>query len=351
MKKIQYIFYVVLIAAVLGACFIPMEGKGNLTISWGNTSSRAFFESLDTLSSINVVITDTADNTIINETLNNSSSVSYTVEPGIWTITVKGYVKETLSVMGIEQVTVEAGKIATVELGLYTVTEVKNWRALNDAIGANDEVYAKSPGREELFILTGNFIASSTITIQRPIILISEDITVVERQFGNFIEPFFNITAPNASNAILTLGKPGMTGTITFDGQGSGESPLITIGKTGINTRGTLVLHNGVRLQNNQSYCGEESTAGGVYVNSTGIFTMYGGSIRLNEVIVSQGAREQKIYSGGGVCVAGRFIAYGGEIVNNNCFDNNAHAVLVKQDGFFSFAKGVKINNNDVLYE
>ncbi len=107
------------------------------------------------------------------------------------------------------------------------------------------------------------------------------------------------------SNAVLNLGSPTMTGTLTFDG-GSFTNTSASLVLNYQN--GTLNLYDGVILKNNIS--GFEGS--GVY--NEGTFNMYGGTIVSNVSFGLGGGVDNAGYWGGSKAV---FNMYGGLIAHN----------------------------------
>ncbi len=351
MKKVLYGFGLVLLAALAISCSVPVldsvtgvtdgiNEKGTLSIVWGNSSPSArSFVTTDEMSSLSyeINLTGPGDGEPITETVGVGDSLdkTFAVTPGLWTITIKGYkpaaaaAGETLRLMGIEQVMVEAGKSNSKAVGMYTAAEVdidqENWEdSFWAAIESENNTgfnQTKSDGsswtREELIILKGTEDKELVLTrngdamIIRPIILIAE-VNVTIKRYTDLTEsihysPFFEVTSgEEISGGRLTLGKPGMTGGIIFDGtvdDGDSSESLMRVYEGG-----ELIINDTVTIKN-----GYTKDGGGVYVAAGGKLTMEGGSITGNTATSK----------GGGVYVEydGDYEKNGGDI-SGNSFQN-----------------------------
>jgi hypothetical protein len=197
---------------------------------------------------------------------------------------------------------------------------------------------SRSPGytREDL---TDQFSYSGA---ENPIVLIPADgadtITInvglnVGRDLTLMPPPGKNITLKRGTGGAIinmstttgytvTLGQPGMTGTLTIDGGGiwneahtditggiSAEYPAINV------SYGTLAMYPGVTIQNNKDTSTSEYTqGGGILVSTNGKFYMYGGSIINNMAAGSSTIGG----SGGGIFVSGGLVDIQGGTISGN---------------------------------
>jgi len=95
---------------------------------------------------------------------------------------------------------------------------------------------------------------------------------------------------------------------VTLKGHSSNNTPLIYV-----NGRGTLIMESGSKIMGNtNSQYIYDGSAGGIYVDMDGIFTMKGGEI--------SGMKGSSSYMAGGVFIGdgGRFSMEGGKITKNN---------------------------------
>lgn len=339
MKTRRFVFCISLIVSVFFAsCFSPWSGdEGSLTIVWGKSASSRYFVSEEyDMPYFDYEITLTGPGETVREVVsyNTAFSKTFTVAPGTWTVTIKGGYLETytspgmndsyfyLRALGIEQVDVKSGKNAPTVIPMYTATEVYSWDQLESSIAFNDFDPIYNPdanSREEVFVLKGPFnednednIAGTTISITRPIILVAEnDVTLVRPDSArghDRYNPFFAIYSGQFPGLVrLTLGLPGMAGTLTLDNGGEDSSSLVNVYSSG-----ALVMNSGVTIKGFSGVYG-----GGVYVMSNGTFTMNGGTIRGNEASASgPGA----FPAGGGVFVeeGGTYNGKGGSLSNNS---------------------------------
>ena len=277
MKTTRFII-LFLIAVLLGSCFGPWNGeenspsgKGTLSIVWGNNTAvaRSFVQESDIQGfSYNVVLTGPGETQ--DQTFTGVPSATFTVIPGTWTVTVKGYQSTTngdyLRVMGIEQIEVTPGPNAAKPVAIYTASEAGSWAYLENIILSNDTAYAREPSREELIIIKNSFnfnILDNTIYINRPVILIAESNVTIGRSepatTTGFVFPSFFCVG---SGGTLTLGKPGMTGTLTINNRNEKSESLVKVNSgTG---SGRLIVNNGVTITGGNVPAPDRG--GGVYV-------------------------------------------------------------------------------------
>ena len=329
--KMQYskfsIVPVLVLTVLLSACFNSLaEQEGKLSIVWGKTgNSRAFLQEGD-LPGLRYFVTLTGPGKTQEHSFFRVPSATFTVIPGTWTVTIKGYESsfygDFLKVLGIEQVHVTAGRNGVKTASMYTASEAGSWAELNGIVsGENNSSFTDTsfPGgvREEIIIIKNSFDfnpqnGDGTINIIRPIILISETDEIIGRD-GTWPSPFASFFSVS-SGGILTLGKSGMAGALTFDNEEEDSESLLTVkGVTG----GSLIMNSGVTITG-----GNTVNGGAVYVEQDSVFTMNGGTISGNK---SAG-------SGGGVFVksGGTFVHNGGTIRGNEP-DNVYHEVILPE--------------------
>ena len=315
MKKFLYSGSFFLIAVLICACFSPWQGdEGNLSIVWGNSGNSRWVNDLDDINVFKVILKGPGGT--IEEEFNGIPGANFSVIPGTWSVTVKGGKYDPpmpdffLEVMGIEQVEVKAGEKSSEKINMYTVFEVYDWSTLNADMAANNGSYniaypgAPPPPRTEILLIKNNLKADSPINIIRPIIIVAEKPVTIRRNPGFDYDSFFNVSGTDPK---LSLGCPGMTGTITLDG--AGVNPSLSLGPSVVNlSNGNFVLWNGVTIRNNKSSYG----GGGVSITS-GTFTMNGGNINDNTVLEHNGDS----YGGGVFMTGGIFNMNGGNINGN----------------------------------
>lgn len=123
------------------------------------------------------------------------------------------------------------------------------------------------------FVITENLTATSTITVSKPVKIISDKNVTITRgnsiDGANFEDAFFKVES--AGNLELE-GKENST--ITLDGGNANESPILATAPL-ITSSGNLTLTN-CTLQNNKN---TSTTPGGAIYISAGKFTMNGGII------------------------------------------------------------------------
>ena len=359
MKKLINVSCLILTALLITTCFSPWRGDdNNLTIVWGQgTNSRLYYQK-DFGDDINVFwVTIKGPGTTIEQQFKDVSGAAFSLSPGIWNVSVKGgYIRydypgleydvpNLYSVMGVEQIEIKAGQKTKADIQMYNAKEVHSWEELYDTIDVNANGftdftncaeptcpnYGSPHVHEQIVVLKSGepyaageyeidsaWYGSGWITIKRPVTLIAEDPITITRRDG-FHDTFFEINWD-----CLTLGKPGMTGTITIDGRSninSSESlevpgvpgftsPLISVnGPESTGVKGELVMYDGVTLRNNIAQIG-----GAVCVLPEAVFTMYGGRITGNTAVgfpeTSGGVGGNEKARGGGVYVGLDTISY-----------------------------------------
>ena len=349
MKTQRFIFCMILAAVVFVSCFSPWKGEeGNLTIVWGKSPASREFVKASELPVFNYWVTLIGPGEKQEQGFKGVPSATFTVTPGTWTVTIKGYKEQEtagngglntgrLMVMGIEQVQVTPGRNAPKKIAIYTATGVSNWEDLDFFITENNNWYEEeleSGSREEIIVIQESFdfitgvgeFDDGRISIRRPIILIAEsDVTIgrpVERPSGlNYYASFFDVN----TGGRLTLGLPGMTGTLTIDNENEPSQSLIQV-YGGNNPQGELIMNKGVTVKNGYFYDARSNqgmAGAGVFVAEGAAFTMNGGIITGNQTksvtVQTQGENEDYYPSGGGVLVqdGGRFVRNGGTISGN----------------------------------
>ena len=319
MKKLFYSGCFFLVVIILSTCFSPWRGEeGNLTIYWGKSENSRLVELWD-MGTFYYRIILKGPGGIIEEEIYGKPGASFSLIPGTWSVIVKGgeYIsgasltdplRFNLRVMGIEQIEVKTGSKTSETVNMYTAYEAFNWGDIYSGIAAYQG--SSNPSNREVIIFINNsksFPAHTwPLPIDYPVILVAEKPVTITRQPG-FSDEFFNVIT---STGRLTLGLPGMIGTLTLDG-GYSANPLITISGSA-----SLIMNNGVTLQNNENNMGD---GGGIKVQS-GSFTMNGGSIIGNTALAQDlGAGSPNGTQGGGVYVdsTGAFTMNGGTISNN----------------------------------
>ena len=382
MRILRYIFYFAFISVLFGACFSFWSGdEDNLTIVWGNTGNNRSFVEEEDLASYRFTVTLTGPGPKQEETFTGVPSASFKVIPGLWTVTIKGegisYITGPfpgthyeLKVMGIEQVEVTDGKNDPKVIKIYTATVVDSWDGLYFAVNdlsKTSGLYPSEDGppREELILLTESFEIENLaefppeiygIQINRPIILVTETPVVISN-VNEIGDSFFTII----DGASLTLGLPGMTGTLTLNDNFYGfDVPIINI--SGDNMTTTFVLNSGVTITGRDNKP-SGIHGGGVYVGGEDtIFTMNGGSIIGNEATIGGGVfvgykatfimnngnigKNASEFRGGGVFVDydATFIMNGGTI-SNNTTDDGGGGVFVDGPGSFVMNGGTISGN------
>ena len=382
--KAIHLFIFSLIVVLLGSCFIPWSGEGNDTgtgnfsIFWGDSGINRAYVDQSELQNFEYKITLTGPGETQEKKLNGVRSASFTVTPGDWTVTVKGYSNSgetdpVLRLMGIEKVQIKPGRNTAKTINMYTASESDNWDdLLNNKIGGSNYIsFDPINPRTEIIVLTnkpGDWEVYKAIEISRPIILIAEeDITITRGNIGGSIFAIAGSVTP-PKHGSLTLGMPGMTGTITLDGSAEtintpSDDSLILIGSP--LGPAHLIMNEGITLKNNTvgiTLLSDIKNGGGIKITN-GSFTMNGGEISGNAAtgngggvfleggtfIMNNGDITSNISSGtgGGVMISfGTFYMNGGNITSNIAGSDNSGGGVYKIPGGTFMQNGGNISDN-----
>jgi len=272
MKKLYAVFMVICMAALV-SCFSPWEGgEGTIRLEFSGIS-RAFVP-LDNgdYKLLDITLTGPGGRelreTVTMPTENGiPRAVRIAVTPGDWIVSVREFRAAGLEAIGFsEPVTVRAGQSVGAPVQMMAATEVSSFEEFGPALSFS-----------QVLVLTGNIVDAGPFEIE------GTDITLISDGDFSIIRPQ---TYPNIFHELLmirgsgrlTLGMPGMSGSITIDGAGvEVQNSLIYI------ATGTLVMHSGVTLT--RGYIAEGVTGitgSAVTVGQNGSFTMHGGTISGN---------------------------------------------------------------------
>jgi hypothetical protein len=289
MKKL-YLGFMAICLAALVSCFSPWEGGDGMIRLEFSGVSRAFVP-LDNGQYNLFVITLTGPGgrelrqtvTLSNELESGSRIAQIAVTPGDWIVSVREFREEapeevTLERIGFsEPVTVRAGQSVGAPVRMMFASEVSSAEALVDL------------DLDTVLVLTDSIGGVGPFSINAHITLISDEDFTISRAPASSADANHNLFQINQGGS-LTLGMPGMSGSITIDGAGiEAENSLIYI------ATGTLVMHSGVTLTG--GILSEEVisvTGSAVTVSDNGAFIMHGGTITGNQggrgaVVVSRG--------------------------------------------------------------
>jgi hypothetical protein len=323
MKKTILALFAVFCILFLSTCFSPWEGnngESSLTINLGG-SARAFYTVAEPSSFTHEITLRNANGTTVVQEVFSGASVTISVQPGTYTLSIKGFgADNALRSYGIKSgIQVKAGQ-NNVPLEMYSAVEVDSPTSLSDAFTAAGQ----NSSRKYYVLVKGDIYITSQVPT-----LTNGKVTLIAEAAGKITKTF------NAGGAMLsvnggdlTLGVPGMAGTITLDSSASpsGAANLITV------ISGTLVMYDGVTISKNNTISGD-----GVSVTG-GTFTMWGGEISGNTVT--------GVYNGGGVNISGgTFNMHGGEISNNTVGGNGGGVSVSGASATFTMYGG-KISDN-----
>jgi hypothetical protein len=284
---------------LLSTCFSPWAGNGNLTITWGNSGGGRWIDPSNLPNYDYTVTLRGPGGTIEKKFAKGVPSGSFNVVPGTWNVTVKGYVIKgnegyeylELYVMGIEQIEVKPGQGNRETIAMYSVEEIDDWNGFNKLGKYSPETALDGIGNRSLMILiTEDLVADSSLSIpvNVPFIFVAERDVTISRASG-YASEFFKVYSGQYGDIMtLTLGKNGMGGTLTLDGQlqGSniaGQPPIAVLIDRDISMGdiSTLNMYNGVTIKNNRD---RNKIAPGVDLYLSSEFYMDGGTITGNDI-------------------------------------------------------------------
>jgi|GEM_PF-6707671 len=308
MKK-TYALFAALCILSLSACFSPWtSGEGTITISFGTAdqAGRIAVDDEEIAAITHYVILTGPAGVLVEHHFAGRGPATIAVTPGVWGLSVRAmgprpdaygdtFPEQILRALGFDEVEVRLGANTRAEVRMISAVEVANHEQLSIAIGL-----ARTDG-EKIILITDDIKVSGTYLIGaagKNITLASDTDLTIARAAGN-TGVMFDVSA----DSTLTLGRPGMGGSITIDGGGpdiSADGPIIRL-SGGAN----LLMNQGLSLTGNQRGREPGSNGGAVEVGGGGTFAMNGGEISNN----SAGR-------GGGVHVAnkGIFTMSGGVI-------------------------------------
>jgi len=310
MKKTCALFAALCMVA-LSACFSPWSGgdEGTITISLGTTGRLAVDpDEIDGMTHI-ITLTGPGGERIVSTLPPGQRAVSIVVPPGVWNVGARA-IGRTPEIYGNSNVftsatmvrafgstgrpiEVLAGRNEPAVIRMSGAVGVYNRHQLNEAIyrvGA----YA---GNVKTILIKQDIEVSALYGIGGNITLASDrDVRITRASEGGSVYAGLMF---DVSGGTLSIGRPGMTGSITIDGGGgNARAPIVRVG-----SGAGLVVNQGVTLTGNRG--GNEVRGGAVHVGGAGSFAMNGGVISNNSAGL-----------GGGVYVAsnGMFTMNGGVI-------------------------------------
>ena len=282
---------------LLVSCLSPWDGdSGNLTIYWGDARGGRAWEVTplgDLWKSFSYTVTIKGPGTTVEETFANGvPGATFKLPVGTWGVTIKG--RKTIGppvgdseyfIMGIEQIEVKPGKKTAAQVTMYNAYEVTKWADLNQ--GTTPPWIFLPASRPLMFLIANDLKADTsdlppdynyTPLMSRDCLLVAEKDVTIGRANTDEQGSFLNV----GSGGNVTLGKPGMGGTITFDNEGV---VVISAGLITIEDGCSLEMNDGVTIKGGNF---KGSACGAVYMNSSSngpvSFTMNGGTITGNHI-------------------------------------------------------------------
>jgi len=342
---------VALLAVALSACFSPWAGgEGTITLVFAPTAvpvtpvATAFAPFDEPEPDMRHVVTLQGPGGTITHEFTGPGPERIAVLFGTWTVSVRAYFAfppdfdsligsfppytPPLRAISREAAVVEviAGETAIANITMTHAAEVGTYAQLNGVLG-----FASARGMEKVIILAQSFIVGNAdseypLRIQDNITLVSDTDVTITVGDGVDMDSIFSVEGGGA----LTLGRPGMAGTITLNGAELNDG-IITVADGG-----TLVMEDGSRLTGNAVTT--DYTGGGVRIASGGAtFNMTGGRIEDNNATGN----------GGGVHVTngGTFNMFGGSIAGNSATTDGG-GVFVSDGATFTMHGGTISGSN-----
>ena len=359
-KKI-FLFLVSAAAALaLASCFTGYSGTGTLSISIGGAgNSRALLDIDAELASMEHEVTLRGPGGTITKTFRGAATATFELSAGQWDISVRAvgdtppeynrysdwtsgeelfvldiiFPPRTLRAMGWDTVDIKAGQSRNARIDMISAGEVSSYEQLRRIY---DQIIERAAVRE-IFLVTGDIVLNGNNGDYGFFVGEDWDITLMADEAASIavLGNMYNLF--DVSYGTLTLGRPGMRGSLVIDAGGESFVPTVNV------SSGELIMHDGVTLRNGGG--GAVKLDG--YYDSTenityyGYFTMFGGDISGN------GSTPAEVV-GGGVQVGGFgiFDMYGGSIRNNTAVEGGGVYV---EDGTFKMHGGT-ISGNDTPY-
>ena len=414
MKKYISFFIILAVVSLLTACFSPWTGDSSITINLGRSTGRYYLSSEEDIEGFEYTITLRGPGGTITKQVKESGPVTFQVVPGIWTVDVRAFGDNTcnndelrlmdppvsfqnrdriLRALAIDaNVEVKAGVNKPVYPRMISAIEVYNAEELYFAKNianyfGGEEIIVFSAETKEIVIekTMDIFNIDTSDPIKIDLTIISDGDLVLKRSpekvAGDLLFPgsFFGIS----DNTSLTLGMPGMAGTITLDGGWDKEAPepheitapLISVNGIGFSENAaTLVINEDVNLVKNNSGSGggvyvnegtfimnggaisgnKANAGGGVYVShdtfntsySVGTFTMSGGVISGNQADEGGGVYIDRDTSGG-YDEGGAFIMSGNAVISGNQVGEGGGGGVCIHRGIFNMSENTEISENN----
>ena len=314
--------FIVVLSFALTTCFSAYTGDtGTLVIGFGSVpSSRVLVDTEKELPNIEHEVTLQGPGGTITKTLEGNSGLTIELAAGKWNVSIRGvgdtpdvyqwnnatgvedpvFPDRMLRALGWNTVDIKAGQSNTASITMKTATEVTDWAQLKRAMDC------MADGQKEFIVIAGEISAEEPLSID-----LGKTITFMAEKDGKIIRGETNSSQIFQVNyaSTLILGRSGMKGRLTIDGNGgSGGGSIVMMDNAGSSV---FVLNDGVTLTNNNCYYPDGG--GAVNVGADCKFFMNGGEIIGNS---SSGP-------GGGVsCGTGStFTMTGGKISNNSFWD------------------------------
>ena len=358
-KTIFFIFAAAVLLLAFSGCFSPWEGEGTLTIDLGGGDLSRVAVNSGEIANFEYEIILEGPGGKIKKTIKGGGTITLELAPGIWDLMLRAigdrpdddgmdyfpslyFPPRMLRALGYNNaVDVKAGKNTNVTLQMTAATEISNedqFIMANTGLSDKPEILVikESMEFEADFMWYGKVLTLITDNTDR-------EITLTFTSSSNIIFGLTNGGTPPYQGSALTLGRPGMKGSLIIDGGGKEHprpGPIVNV-----DFDCTLIMYDGVTLRNsfNNDPNGPHP-GGGVYVGNGGTFIMHGGEISGNWAQPDSGNMNGGL--GGGVYVDGTFEMHGNSKVAGNYAiagatnNGNGGGVFVEYNAMFIMSGG-----------
>ena len=322
-RKSAFILILALIFVFFTSCSnIEIFQNGGLVIAV--PGSRSASES----TIFTVTVADAAGNKQNKTVVAGESAQFDDLVPGPYSISVEGKESDIITMYGVAEVSVAAGKTATASIALSTVAH--SLKALQMLIEKGGTVYIGSNIR----------VDSGLEVIKNEVHLVALKNVVLTN----------NADAPGLTvqESKVTLG--GGEYTLTLDGNDKGQHGVrVTDGTlileknaiiTNCTNSGVYLLRADFTMNGGSISANSATSGGGVYIEE-GSFIMNDGSITANEL-----SGDSASYGGGVYISNGDFTMNGGFITNHTAGISRGGAIAVKETALFTMNAGIISGNS-----
>ena len=354
MRKITIIAVSCLfLCMLLSACFSPYAGDtGTITISVGG-SGRVAWNGLETDGFTHIITLTNGPGPDQSKTIEpgaGNRTASFTVAPGMWTITVKGILDGKVVSVASERKNITAGAngAITIKMGstAFTVSTPTEWQTATSSI---------SSGVSNISYLI-NIAAGTTVTIPGVSAATFGSVSGIDVTISG--GGTLQLDATNGSLLYIGAGQSVTLQNVSLQGRTDNNASLVYVngtsakffmesgtisGNKAVNGGGVYVASGTFNMSSGEIFGNEATNMGGgvVIYGSGSTFNMNGGKIFGNEAT----------NMGGGVYVInGKFTMSGNAVIGGTTMDsantaNNGGGVCVNTSGTFIMESGTISGN------